>query len=241
MIEFFGAPAPNPLKVLIAFEELGVAYNSNYVDLLDGGLKTPEYLQINPNAKVPAIVDLEGPGGDPMPLAESGAILLYLAEKYGKFIPSDPRHRYAMLQWLMFQMSGIGPMFGQYVYFTRRVENQPHGVERYTNEVYRLYDVLENRLGESRFLACDEYTIADMATFPPLCYVRVTGLDRTDYPNLSRWLDEIAARPAVIRAREVLGHLDLDDPLTLTTDQLDRLFNRGKYSRYASMHTVASD
>lgn len=239
MIEFFGGSAPNPLKVLIAMEELKLPYNSHNLDVVNGALKTPEYLAINPNSKIPAIIDIEGPDGTSMPLAESGAILWYLAEKHGKFIPANPRDRYATLQWLMFQMSGIGPMFGQYVYFTRRVENQPHGVERYTTEVLRLYDVLEQRLSESRFLACDEYTVADIATFPAICYVKVTGLDRSKYPNITRWLDEIAERPAVIRAREVMGHLDLDDKIDLTPDQWDRMFNRGKYSRVGELKADA--
>lgn len=241
MIQFFGGSAPNPLKVLIAMEELKLPYSTVNLDMLSGAAKNPEFLAINPNSKIPAIVDSEGVDGTPMPLAESGAILWYLAEKHGAFIPSNPTDRYATLQWLMFQMSGIGPMFGQYVYFTRRVENQPHGVDRYTTEVLRLYDVVERRLGESRFLACDEYTIADMATFPAMRYVTVTGLDWSKYPNITRWLDEIAARPAVIRAREVLGHLDLDDKIDFTPDQWDRLFNRGKYSRMAELKKESAE
>lgn len=241
MIQFFGGSAPNPLKVLIAMEELKLPYSTVNLDMLSGAAKNPEFLAINPNSKIPAIVDSEGVDGTPMPLAESGAILWYLAEKHGAFIPSNSTDRYATLQWLMFQMSGIGPMFGQYVYFTRRVENQPHGVDRYTTEVLRLYDVVERRLGESRFLACDEYTIADMATFPAMRYVTVTGLDWSKYPNITRWLDEIAARPAVIRAREVLGHLDLDDKIDFTPDQWDRLFNRGKYSRMAELKKESAE
>lgn len=241
MIEFFGGSAPNPLKVLIAFEELNLPYNSHNLDIINGALKSPDFLAINPNSKIPAIVDSEGPDGRPMPLAESGAILFYLAEKHGAFLPANSRERYATMQWLMFQMSAIGPMFGQYVYFTRRVENQPHGADRYTTEVLRLYEVLERRLGESRYLASEEYTIADIATFPALCYVKVTGLDWSQYPNIRRWLDEIAARPAVIRARAVMGELDLDAPIDFTPDQWDRLFNRGKYSRAASLQNASSD
>ncbi|HKX35168.1 MAG TPA: glutathione binding-like protein, partial [Rhizorhapis sp.] len=192
----------------------------------------------NPNGRIPAIIDFKGVDGTPLPLAESGAILYYLAEKHGRFYPTDLKKRYATMQWLMFQMSGIGPMFGQYVYFSRRVENQPHGHDRYATEVLRLYDVVEKRLGESRFLACDEYTIADMATFPPMRYVKVTGMDRSNYPNINRWMDEIAARPAVERAMKVLGTMDLDAPMSsypLTDDQWDRMFGRGKYSRAASL------
>jgi GST-like protein len=177
--------------------------------------------------------------GTPMPLAESGAILFYLAEKHRAFFPAALKDRYATMQWLMFQMSGIGPMFGQYVYFSRRVENQQHGHDRYATEVLRLYDVVEKRLGESRFLACDGYTIADIATYPKIQHVKVTGMDRADYPNIGRWMAEIAARPAVQRAeKSVSDKIDLDRPMSsyqMSDDQWDRLFGRGKYSRAASL------
>lgn len=237
MIELFGGDTPNVLKVIIAVEELGLEYNLNHFDIVNNQ-DDPNFRAVNPNGRIPAIIDFKGVDGTPLPLAESGAILYYLAEKHGRFYPTDLKKRYATMQWLMFQMSGIGPMFGQYVYFSRRVENQPHGHDRYATEVLRLYDVVEKRLGESRFLACDEYTIADMATFPPMRYVKVTGMDRSNYPNINRWMDEIAARPAVERAMKVLGTMDLDAPMSsypLTDDQWDRMFGRGKYSRAASL------
>ena len=237
MIELFGGPTPNVLKVVIALEELGLAFNHNYIDIIYRK-NDPDFLAVNPNGRVPAIVDDDGVAGEPLPLGESGAILYYLAEKHDAFFPKEPRARFTTMQWLMFQMSGIGPMFGQYVYFSRRVKNQQHALDRYVTEVLRLYDVVERRLGDSRFIGCDEYTIADMACFPPLRYVTVTGLDRSNYPNINRWLDEIAARPAVARAMEHIGAMDLDnDPRSamLTDDQWDRLFARGKYSRAASL------
>ena len=237
MIELFGGETPNVLKVIIAVEELGLEYNLNYFDIVNKK-DDPNFRAVNPNGRIPAIIDSEGVDGTPLALAESGAILYYLAEKHGAFYPTDLKRRYATMQWLMFQMSGIGPMFGQYVYFSRRVQNQQHSHDRYATEVLRLYDVVEKRLGESRFLACDEYTIADMATFPPMRYVKVTGMDRSNYPNINRWMDEIAARPAVERAMKILGEMDLDADMrsfNLTDDQWDRMFGRGKYSRAASL------
>lgn len=240
MIELFGGTSPNILKVVIALEELGLEYNHTRVDILTLKFE-PEFRKVNPNSRIPAIIDQDGFDGKPFPLGESGAILFYLAEKHGAFLPVASADRYTCMQWLMFQMSGIGPMFGQYVYFSRRVKDQPHGLERYTNEVLRLYDVVERRLAECRFLGGDEYTIADMAAFPPLRYVTVTGLDRSAYPNMNRWMDEIAGRPAVARAIEKAGQFDLDNhqvAAKMTQDQWDRAFLRGKYSR---AHTLNAD
>lgn len=239
MIELFGGDTPNVLKVVIALEELNLEYRHIYFDIVNNK-DDPNFRAVNPNGRVPAIIDSEGVDGTPMPLAESGAILYYLAEKHGAFYPIDPKARYQTMQWLMFQMSGIGPMFGQYVYFSRRVKNEQHGHDRYATEVLRLYDVLETRLGKTRFIAGEEYTIADMATFPPIHYVKVTGMNRADYPNIGRWMAEIAARPAVDRAIKSMGNIDLDADMStygLTDDQWDRMFGRGKYSRAASLRT----
>lgn len=241
VIELFGGTSPNVLKVVIALEEFGLEYKHIKSDILN--LKfDPEFRKVNPNRRIPAIIDQDGFNGNSFPLGESGAILFYLAEKHGAFLPEHSAERYSCMQWLMFQMSGIGPMFGQYVYFSRRVKDQPHGLERYTNEVLRLYDVVEQRLGESRYLACDGYTIADMAAFPPLRYVTVTGLDRAVYPNMNRWMDAIAERPAVARAIEKSGRFDLDNhegAAKMTEDQWDRAFLRGKYSRAHILHKAA--
>lgn len=237
MIELFGGDTPNVMKVVVILEELNLEYNHIHFDIVNKK-DDPDFRAVNPNGRIPAIVDSEGVDGTPMSLAESGAILYYLAEKHGAFYPTELKTRYATMQWLMFQMSGIGPMFGQYVYFSRRVENQQHGHDRYATEVLRLYDVLETRLGKARFLAGDEYTIADMATFPTIHYVKVTGMDRADYPNIGRWMAEIAARPAVERAFRAMGKIDLDRAMSsygLSDDQWDRMFGRGKYSRAASL------
>ena len=233
MIELFGGSSPNVLKVAIALEEMNLGYRLTKVNMMEAKFD-PAFRKINPNSRIPAIIDNDGFNGKPFPLGESGAILFYLAEKHGAFLPKGSEERYTCMQWLMLQMSGIGPMFGQYVYFSRRVKDQPHGLERYTNEVLRLYDVVERRLGESPFLACDEFTIADMASFPPLRYVTITGLDRSAYPNMNRWMDEVAARPGVARAIEKYGQFDLDNhqgAAQMTEDDWDRAFLRGKYSR----------
>jgi len=239
MIELFGGHTSNVLKVVIILEELGLEYRHNYFDIVNNK-DDPNFRAVNPNGKVPAIIDFEGVDGTPMPLAESGAILHYLAEKHGAFNPANLKDRYATMQWLMFQMSAIGPMFGQYVYFSRRVENQQHSHDRYATEVLRLYDVVEKRLGESRFLSCDEYTIADIATFPRFKFVSVTGMKPSDYPNIGRWMTEISARPAVQKALQSVSEIDLDRPMSsyqLSDDQWDRLFGRGKYSRADSLRS----
>ena len=243
MIELFGGSSPNVLKVVIALEEFQLDYRHTKVDILNLKFE-PEFRKVNPNSRIPAIIDQDGFGGKAFPLGESGAILFYLAEKHGAFFPESSAERYTCMQWLMFQMSGIGPMFGQYVYFSRRVKDQPHGLERYTNEVLRLYDVVERRLEESRYLAGDDYTIADMASFPPLRYVTVTGLDRSSYPNMNRWIDEIAQRPAVARAIEKSGQFSLDNhegAAKMTPDQWDKAFLRGKYSRAHTLNVSGTE
>ena len=240
MIELYGGDMPNVLKVVIALEEMEFEYKHIYFDVMNHK-EDPKFRDISPNGKIPAIIDTQGVDGSPMPLAESGAILYYLANKCGAFYPTEPNARYQTMQWLMFQMSAIGPMFGQYVYFSRRVQNQQHGHDRYATEVLRLYDVLETRLGKTRYVAGDEYTIADMAMLPPIHYVKVTGMNRDDYPSISRWMAEVAARPAVDRAIKSMGSIDLDADMStygMTDDQWDRMFGRGKYSRAASLRTT---
>lgn len=234
MIELFCCQSPNVIKVVIALEEFELPYKLNYLDIFNGKNHEPWFLELNPNGRIPVIVDDDAKSGTPFSLAESGAILIYLAEKHGAFIPSDEADRYRTLQWLMFQMSAIGPMFGQYVYFSRRVTDQPAALDRYLTEVFRLYDVVERAVGERRYLACDEYTIADIATFPWLRILPVQGLDRSKYPNMNRWLAELEARPAIARSMQVLKEMDKVDAERIaaaTPDQWDRLFGRGKYSR----------
>lgn len=233
VIELFGGFSPNVLKAVIALEELGLEYRHAKLDIIKLKFE-PEFRKINPNSRIPAIVDQDGYNGRGFPLGESGAILFYLAEKHGAFLPVDPAYRYTRMQWLTLQRSGIGPRFGQDVYFSKRVKDQPHGLERHTNEVLRPYDVVERWLPESRYLGAVEYTIADMAAFPPLRYLLVTAPDRSVYHNMNRWMDEIAARPAVVKAIDKSGQFDLDNhegAAKMTPDQWGRAFLRWKYSR----------
>ncbi|MCJ2072423.1 glutathione S-transferase N-terminal domain-containing protein [Methylobacterium sp. J-030] len=197
---------PNGYKVTILLEELGLPYRAVPVHIGKGEQFTPDFLRISPNGKIPAIVDTDGPGGAPLALFESGAILIYLADKAGgPLLPADPRRRYDVLQWLMFQMGGIGPMLGQAHHFRRYApEPIPYAVDRYTREATRLYGVLEERLGETEYLAGD-YSIADIAVFPWIRPYRWQGQDLVDYPNIRRWYDAIKARPAVERGLAVLS------------------------------------
>ena len=206
MIEVYSWPTPNGHKVHIMLEECGLPYRVHAVDIGAGEQFAPEFLAISPNNKIPAITDPEGPDGEPISLFESGAILLYLAGKTGQFLPAGTSARYEMLQWLMFQMGGVGPMLGQAHHFRIYApEKIPYAIDRYTNEAKRLYAVMNRRLARSRYLGGAEYSIADMAVFPWLRSWKNQGIDWDDYPHLKGWFDEIAARPAVIRAVEVLA------------------------------------
>ncbi len=206
MIEAWTWPTPNGHKVHIALEELGLPYKVIPVNIGAGDQFKPGFLALTPNHRIPAIVDPEGPGGRHIVLFESGAILIYLAEKTGKLMPADPHARYACLQWLMFQMGGVGPMFGQWNHFAAYApEKLPYAIERYANEVKRLHRVLDKRLSEAAYLAGDEYSIADIATFPWVRGPERRGIDLAAYPAVKRWHDAIAARPAVMRGVEVLS------------------------------------
>ena len=206
MIEIHTWPTPNGHKLHVMLEETGLDYEVHPVDIGRGEQFEPDFLKISPNNKIPAIVDRDGPGGKPFALAESGAILIYLAEKSGRFMPRDERSRHACLQWLMTQMGHIGPMLGQAHHFRGYAPIRiSYGIERYTNEANRLYGVLDGRLAESEFLAGDEYSIADIATFPWLRSHRKQGVDLGEYPNVRRWFDTIAERPAVKRGLAVLS------------------------------------
>ncbi|WP_270933274.1 glutathione S-transferase family protein [Falsiroseomonas oryzae] len=205
-IEVWTWPTPNGHKVHIALEELGLPYTVVPVNIGAGEQFRPEFLAITPNHRIPAIVDPDGPGGQRIALFESGAILIYLAEKAGALVPKDPAGRYACLQWLMFQMGGIGPMFGQYGHFhTYAPERIPYAMDRYAKEVQRLHRVLEKRLSETPWLAGAEYSIADIATFPWVRLPERRGIDLARFPAVKRWHDAIAARPAVQRGVEVLS------------------------------------
>lgn len=199
MIELYTWGTPNGRKVSVMLEECALAYNVHKINIGKDEQFAPEFLKLNPNGKIPAIVDSEGPDGKPISLMESGAILLYLASKTGQFLPADARGRWAVTEWLMFQMASVGPMFGQCHHFLRAAKEQiPYGIERYTREKDRLYAVLEKRLGEQAFLAGD-YSIADIATYPWVSRHEWHKTDLAHYPNVKRWFDQISARPAVQR------------------------------------------
>ncbi|MCZ6863633.1 MAG: glutathione S-transferase N-terminal domain-containing protein [Alphaproteobacteria bacterium] len=203
MIQLYTFGTPNGRKASIMLEEVGFDYEINVINILDGDQHTSEYLAINPNGKIPAIVDPDGPDGKPISVFESGAILIYLAEKSGKLLPEDPRKRMAVIEWLMFQMGGVGPMFGQTNHFRRFAKQEvPYAIERYTNEARRLYGVMDKRLGAVDFLAGD-YSIADVATYPWCARHDWHGVELSEFPNLKRWYETIAGRPAVERGMAV--------------------------------------
>ena len=202
MIQLYTWGTPNGKKVSIMLEEIAMPYEVHPINLGQGDQFKPEYLAINPNNKIPSIVDTDGPGGKPLTLFESGAILMYLAEKSGKLWPADMRQRYAMIQWLMFQMGGVGPMFGQANYFFRLEEKVPYAIERYHKEALRLYGVLEKALGQNEYLAA-EYSIADIATYPWVWRHDIHQVKLEDFPNVKRWYDKISESPAVKRGMEI--------------------------------------
>ncbi len=208
MIEVYSWATPNGHKVHIMLEECGLKYRAHAVDIGAGEQFAAEFLAISPNNKIPAIVDPQGPDGAPISLFESGAILLYLATKTGRFLPETTRARYEVLEWLMFQMGGVGPMLGQAhhfrIYAPQKID---YAVNRYTNEAKRLYGVMNKRLAKSRYIAGADYSIADIAIFPWLRSWKNQGIDWNDYPHLKGWFDEIEARPAVQRGVQVLANL----------------------------------
>ncbi len=206
MIEVYSWATPNGHKVHIMLEECALKYHVTPIDIGAGDQFAPGFLAISPNNKIPAIVDSEGPDGQPISLFESGAILLYLAAKTGRFLPAETRGRYEVLQWLMFQMGSVGPMLGQAHHFRLYApEKLPYAIDRYTNEARRLYAVMNKRLANSRYIAGPQYTIADIAIFPWLRSWKNQGIDWDDHPHLKGWFDEIGARPAVMRGVEVLA------------------------------------
>jgi GST-like protein len=211
-------------------EECHLPYRVIPVDIGAGDQFRPEFLAISPNNKIPAIVDPDGPDGKPMALAESGAILMYLASKVGRFLPQTTRAKYEVLQWLMFQMGHVGPMLGQAHHFRMYAPQKiDYAIDRYTNEARRLYRVMDTRLAHSRYFVGSEYTIADIAIFPWLRSWKNQGIDWADYPHLKGWFDEVAARPAVQRGVEVLA----DRRKALTDDKARNvLFGEEQYKRH---------
>ena len=205
MIDLYTWSTPNGRKVSIMLEELGLPYNVHAINIGKDDQFTREYVAINPNSKIPAIVDPDGPDGKPISIMESGAILVYLSEKTGKLMPQAKRERSVALQWLMFQMGGVGPMFGQVHHFLRAAkEPVPYAIERYTKETRRLYSVLDARLKDREYLA-DEYSIADIATYPWVARYEWHKTRLEDYPEVKRWFAAISGRPAVQKGMAVPG------------------------------------
>lgn len=205
-IELYTWSTPNGRKASIMLEEIGLPYSVHPIDIGKNEQYAPAFLEISPNNRIPAIVDNDGPGGKPIGLFESGAILMYLAEKSGKLMPTETRARWAAIQWLMWQMGGWGPMLGQAHHFRRFApEKIPYAIERYSNETRRLYGVLDKRLGEAEYLAGKDYSIADIATFPWAARHEWQGVALAEFPHVKRWYDAIAARPPVQRGMAVPG------------------------------------
>ncbi|MDB5991006.1 MAG: glutathione S-transferase [Herbaspirillum sp.] len=227
MIDVYSWPTPNGHKVHIMLEECGFDYAAHPINIGSGDQFSPEFLAISPNNKIPAIVDSDGPGGTPISLFESGAILVYLASKAGKLLGHTDREKYNTLQWLMFQMGGIGPMLGQAHHFRIYApEKIGYAIERYTNEAQRLYGVLDRQLAKTAYLAGDTYTIADIASFPWTRSYQNQGITLEDFPHVQRWFDAISARPAVQRGVTVLANLRKP----LTDDKAkDALFGKQQY------------
>ena len=208
MIDVYSWATPNGHKIHIMLEECGLPYQAHPVNIGVGDQFKPEFLKISPNNRIPAIVDSEGPDGKPISLFESGAILVYLAAKTGKFMPKSDREKYQVLQWLMFQMGGVGPMLGQNHHFRLYApEKIEYAINRYTNEAKRLYGVMNKQLASHKYIAGNSYSIADIAIFPWLLNWKNQGMDWADYPHLKAWFDKIGERPAVKRGVEVLAHL----------------------------------
>lgn len=204
MIECYTWKTSNGKKATIMLEECGLEYNLHPIDISKDDQFTPEFVAINPNSKIPAIIDTDGPDGKPYTVIESGAILMYLAEKTGKFMPQDMAKRYEVIQWVMFQMGGIGPIFGQVHHFKRAAKEQvPYAINRYYNECRRLYGVLNSRLEGREYLANDEVSIADFCTLPWVFRHTWQEVDLNDFPNVKRWYDTLMARPALARGMEL--------------------------------------
>jgi GST-like protein len=232
MIDFYGLTSPNVQKIFIMLEETGLPYNFKPVDVWASQQYSPEFTKLNPNRKIPVIVDSDGLGGKPYTVFESGAILMYLAEKTGKFLPKDMANKYDVIQWLMIQVSGVGPAFGNFTHFNLFAPKpgNEYSLSRYKSEMLRLYDLLNTRLGQVKYLGGDEYSIADMATFPWTRQHQAHGAKIDQLPNFKRWFEELSARPAVktmiAKQADIKSSRD-----TATEDNKDRFFNRGKYAR----------
>ena len=203
LIDLYTWSTPNGRKVSIMLEELALPYKTHAIDIGKGDQFQPNFVAVSPNSKIPAIVDSDGPGGKPYSLFESGAILLYLADKSGRFLPAEKSGRFEVIQWLMFQMGGVGPMFGQTHHFLRAAPDPvPYAIERYSKETRRLYGVLDKHLAGREWLGT-EYSVADMATYPWVARHEWHKVELADFPNVKRWFDAISERPAVQQGMKI--------------------------------------
>ncbi len=207
MIDIYSWPTPNGHKIHIMLEETGLEYNVHQINIDKGEQFNGDFLKISPNNRIPAMVDQDGPENKSISIFESGAMLIYLAEKVDKFIPSNAQSRYLTFQWLMWQMGGVGPMFGQSNHFSHYApEKITYAIDRYNNECLRLYNVMDKRLNEADYLAGD-YSIADIATFPWARGFERRGVEISEFPNVERWLNKINERPAVKRGVQIFVNL----------------------------------
>ena len=228
MIDLYSWPTPNGIKLHITLEELGIPYNLHPVSIGRGEQFEPAFLKISPNNKIPVLVDQDGPDGEPYSVFETGAMMMYLAEKTGKLMPQDMTERYQVIQWLMFQMGGIGPMFGQYSHFTTYApETFDYSISRYTKECLRLYGVLDRRLEESVHLAGDNYSIADIACYSWVYAYERRGFEIKENEHVLRWIKELGARPAVKKGCDMLQGLRPDGPPSKET--LENYFGDTQY------------
>jgi GST-like protein len=233
MIDIYSWATPNGHKVHIMLEEcgqrLGKDWHAHAVDIGAGDQFQPDFLKLSPNNKIPAMLDSHGPNGKPFSLFESGAILVYLASKFGKFMPKSDISKFETLQWLMFQMGGVGPMLGQAHHFRIYApEKIDYAYDRYTNEAKRIYGVLDKQVQSRKYIAGNQYSIADIATFPWIRSWKNQGIDWSDYPALKDWFDRISERPAVKRGVDVLASLRV--PLTDDTAK-QALFGVTQYAK----------
>jgi GSH-dependent disulfide-bond oxidoreductase len=229
MLQLYSWPTPNGHKIHIMLEECGLPCEIIPVNIGTGDQFKPEFLRISPNNKIPALVDPAGPDGKPISVFESGAILIYLVAKTGKFMPRSDRGKYEVLQWLMFQMGGLGPMLGQNHHFRLYApEKLPYAIDRYTNEAKRLYGVVDKQLQSQAYIAGAQYTIADMAIWPWLRNWKNQGMELADYPALKAWFEKIEARPAVQRGVQHLA--DLRKPITDDKSR-EMLFGTTQYAK----------
>ena len=229
MIDAYSWITPNGHKLHIMLEEAGLGYRLHAVNIGKGEQFEPEFLQISPNQRIPAITDQDGPGGKPVSLFESGAILMYLGDKTGQFYPTDARKRAAVNEWIMFQMAGVGPMFGQashFISYTQEKSGNEYALERYTRESKRLTGVLNRRLGEHEYLA-DDYSIADMLTYPWIAAARKFAFDMDEWPHVIRWLNKIGERPAVQRGMQMLSEHSNGGPIS--DEARENLFGDKQY------------